>query len=107
MPDLTLTLADQVATINVGNLADSHALQASTFTLASDVFTAAVLNGPISSLNTDFLEGDLTAGANQQWKQTIDPNNSITFGVIPSIKWSGVVRKAGTVFPSSLPAVDN
>ena len=105
MPPLTLNLADQATSINSGDLADVHALQASTFTLASDVFTAAVLGGPISGLGGDFLEGDLNAGTNQQWKQTIDSNTSITFGVNPNIKCSVIVRRAGTVFPSSLPPV--
>jgi hypothetical protein len=107
VPTLTLNLADQATSINSGDLADVHALQASAFTLASDVFTAVVLGEPISSLSGDFLKGDLNAGSNQQWKQTIDSSTSITFGVNPSIKCSVIVRKAGTVFPSSLPAVSS
>jgi hypothetical protein len=104
MPTLTLNLADQAVNVDLGNLAN-NALQPGDFTLAADVFTAAVLGGPISALAGDFLEGDLTAGNNHQWKQTIDPQTSITFGVTPTLKCSLIVRKNGTVFPSSLPPV--
>lgn len=97
---LTLTIGDQAETINTGDLADAHALQASTLTLASDVFNAVILGGPISGLSDDFLEGDLSASTKQQWKQTIDSATSITFGVNPGAECSVIVRKAGTVFPS-------
>ena len=96
---LTLTLGNQDAKIDLGDLADLQ-LQPSTFTLASDVFTAAVLGGPISALAGDFLQAGLTAGATQQWQKTIDAKTSITFGVTPSATCSVIVRKAGTVFPA-------
>ena len=107
MPALTLTIADGAESIVIGSLADVHALQPSAFTLASAVFTTAILNGPISALADDFLEGDLTSGTNQKFKQTIDSNTSVTFGIGPGFKCSVIVRKAGTVFPSTLPAVQS
>jgi hypothetical protein len=96
---LNLTLGDQATSINLGDLANLQ-VNPSAFTLASDVFTAAVLGGPISALAGDFLQASLTAGTNQQWQKTIDGNTSITFGVTPSATCGVIVRKAGTVFPA-------
>ena len=97
---LTLTIGDKATSIDLGDLANLQ-LQPSTFTLASDVFTAAVLGGSISGLAGDFLEASLTAGIDQKWKKTIDTATSITFGVTAGATCSVIVRKAGQVFPSS------
>jgi hypothetical protein len=96
---LSLKINDQETPIDQGDLAKLQ-LRPSAFTVAKDVFTAAVLNGPISALAGDFLKASLTADTNQQWQKTIDASTSITFGVTPSAKCSVVVRKAGTVFPA-------
>lgn len=96
---LSLTIGNQQTSIDLGDLATLQ-LQPSTFALASDVFTAAVLGGPISGLAGDFLEASLTAGADQQWNKTIDASTSITFGVTPAATCSVIVRKAGQIFPA-------
>jgi hypothetical protein len=97
---LTVTIGNKDTSIDLGDLANLQ-LQPSTFALAADVFTSAILDGPISGLSEDFLKASLTAGTKQQYKKTIDSATSITFGVTPNATCSVIVRKAGTVFPSS------
>jgi hypothetical protein len=104
---LTLSVGTANYTINTGDLADANLAQqaSSAFSLADNVFTAAVMGGQISALTTDSLQGDLTASNAFSWKRTVSSSSTITFGVTPSVKCSVIVRKAGTVFPSSPPDI--
>lgn len=106
---VTLSVGNQSFTVNTGDLADSNlASQASSaFSLASDVFTTAVMGGPISALSTDFLKAGLSAGHQFQWQRKLSTGFSIGFTINPSVDGTVIVRKNGTVFPSSPSDISN
>lgn len=101
-----VTISGQNFSVKRGDLADpALALQdESTFQTVSNVL-AAVLDQPISAINTDSLTASLAATQNYSWQQKNGHTSSLQFGVSPTAAGAVTIRKDGTVFPSDKPDI--